>query len=106
MLIREDPIFPLLKLSLMVILSTVGLTVLFFLFILGLGVKALKLKPVTGVEGFIGETGVVLQDLDPYGTVHVHGEIWQAESVSGKIEKGATVRVLSEKSFRIKVERV
>jgi membrane-bound ClpP family serine protease len=36
----------------------------------------------------------------------VHGEIWQAESVSGKIEKGATVRVLSEKSFRIKVERV
>jgi membrane-bound serine protease (ClpP class) len=106
MLIREDPIFPLLKLSLMVILTTVGLTVLFFLFILGLGVKALKLKPVTGVEGFIGETGLVLQDLDPYGTVHVHGEIWQAESVSGKIEKGATVRVLSEKSFRIKVERV
>lgn len=106
MLIREDPIFPLLKLSLMVILTTVGLTVLFFLFILGLGVKALKLKPVSGVEGFIGETGVVLQDLDPYGTVHVHGEIWQAESVSGKIEKGATVRVLSEKSFRIKVERV
>jgi membrane-bound serine protease (ClpP class) len=106
MLIREDPIFPLLKLSLMVILTTVGLTVLFFLFILGLGVKALKLKPVTGVEGFIGETGVVLQDLNPYGTVHVHGEIWQAESVSGKIEKGATVRVLSEKSFRIKVERV
>ncbi len=106
MLIREDPIFPLLKLSLMVILTTVGLTVLFFLFILGLGVKALKLKPVTGVEGFIGETGVVLKDLDPFGTVHVHGEIWQAESVSGKIEKGATVRVLSEKSFRIKVERV
>jgi membrane-bound serine protease (ClpP class) len=106
MLIREDPTFPLLKLSLMVILTTVGLTVLFFLFILGAGVKALKLKPVSGVEGFIGETGVVLQELAPFGTVHVHGEIWQAESVSGNIEKGAAIRVLSEKSFRLKVERV
>jgi membrane-bound serine protease (ClpP class) len=106
MLIREDPTFPLLKLSLMVILTTVGLTVLFFLFILGAGVKALKLKPVSGLEGFIGETGVVLQELNPFGTVHVHGEIWQAESVSGTIEKGASIRVLSENSFRLKVERV
>jgi membrane-bound serine protease (ClpP class) len=106
MLIREDPTFPLLKLSLMVILTTVGLTVLFFLFILGAGVKALKLKPVTGVEGFIGETGFVMQELNPIGTVHVHGEIWQAESISGRIEKGAEIRVLSEKSFRLKVERV
>ena len=90
----------------MVILTTVGLTVLFFLFILGAGVKALRLKPVTGVEGFIGETGTVLQDLKPFGTVYVHGEIWQAESVSGTIEKGATIRVLSEKNFHLKVERV
>jgi len=106
MLIREDPVFPLLKISLVVILTTVGLTVLFFLFILGAGVKALRLKPVTGVEGFIGETGTVLQELKPMGTVYVHGEIWQAESVSGTIEKGATIRVLSEKNFNLKVERV
>ncbi len=106
MLIREDPTFPLLKLSLLVIFTTVGLTVLFFLFILGAGVRALKLKPVTGVEGFIGETGVVMQELNPLGTVHVHGEIWQAESVSGKIEKGEAIRVLSEKGFCLKVERV
>jgi membrane-bound serine protease (ClpP class) len=106
MLIREDPVFPLLKLSLMVIFTTVGLTVLFFLFLLGAGVKALRLKPVTGVEGFVGETGTVLQELNPVGTVHVHGEIWQAESVSGKIEKGAAIRVVSENHLKLKVERI
>jgi membrane-bound serine protease (ClpP class) len=108
MLIKEDPTFPLLKISLTLILTTVGLTVLFFLFILGAGIKAQRAKPVTGVEGIIGETGVVLNDLDPVGSVRVHGEIWEAspKSSTDKIEAGALIRVLEEKNFRLTVERV
>jgi membrane-bound serine protease (ClpP class) len=104
-LIREDPSFPLLRISLTVILPTVGLTVLFFLFVIGAGLKAQKAKPVTGVEGFIGETGIVLTDLSPIGSVRVHGEIWEAETVSGTIARGETIRVLEEKNFRLKVEK-
>ncbi len=108
MLIKEDPIFPLLKISLPLIITTVGLTVLFFLFILRAGVKAQLAKPVTGIEGFIGETGVVLKDLDPVGSIRVHGEIWEAhiKTSAEKIEAGALVRVLEEKNFRLTVERV
>lgn len=104
MLIREDPVFPLLKLSSAVIIATTGMTALFFLFIIGAGLKAQKAKPVTGLEGFLGETGIVLQALDPSGTVHVHGEIWQAESLSGKIEAGRKIRIISMKNFRLTVE--
>jgi membrane-bound serine protease (ClpP class) len=108
MLIKEDPTFPLMKISLTLILTTVGLTVLFFLFILGAGIKAQRAKPVTGVEGFIGETGVVLSDLNPVGNVRVHGEIWEAKAKSAdeKIEAGALVRVVEEQHFRLTVERV
>lgn len=108
MLIKEDPSFPLMKISLTVILTTVGLTVLFFLFVLGAGMKAQRAKPVTGVEGFIGETGVVLKDLDPIGNIRVHGEIWEARSKfpDEKIEAGALVRVVEEQHFRLTVERV
>lgn len=104
MLIREDPVFPLLKLSSAVIIATTGMTALFFLFIIGAGLKAQRAKPVTGLEGFLGETGIVLQALDPSGTVHVHGEIWQAESLSGKIEAGRKIRIISMKNFRLTVE--
>jgi len=107
MLIKEDPTFPLMKISLTLILTTVGLTVLFFLFILGAGMKAQQAKPVTGMEGFIGETGVVLNDLNPVGSVRVHGEIWEASAKSDeKIEAGALIRVVEEQHFRLTVERV
>lgn len=104
-LIREDPVFPLMRISLTVILPTIGLTVLFFLFVIGAGLKAQQAKPVTGVEGFIGETGIVLTDLAPVGSVRVHGEIWEAVSSSGTISRGETIRVLAEKNFRLTVEK-
>lgn len=106
MLIREDPSYPLLKISLTVILTTVGLSVLFFTFLVGAGLKAQKNRPVSGIEGFIGETGVVLQTLDPDGSVQVHGEIWDAVSAGGRIEKGEMIRVVAIKHFLVTVERV
>ena len=104
MLIKEDPGFPILKISKTVIFTFTGLSTLFFLFVISAGLKAQRSKPVTGVEGFLGETGLVLETLDPLGTVRVHGEIWQAESGSGMIAAGQKVRILSMKKFRLTVE--
>ena len=106
MLIKEDPSFPLMKISTTVIVSTVAVSALFFVFVIGAGLRAQKAKPVTGLEGFIGEEGIVLQALDPLGSVRVHGEIWEAESLSGRIEKGQKIRVVSMKNFRLTVERI
>jgi membrane-bound serine protease (ClpP class) len=106
MLIREDPSFPLLKISLTVIIASVGLSMLFFTFLVGAGLKAQKSRPVSGIEGFIGETGVVLQTIDPQGSVQVHGEIWDAITTGGRIEKGEMIRVVAMKNFLVTVERV
>ena len=104
MLIRDDSAFPLLKISTTVVVSTTVVTALFFLFVVGAGIRAQRAKPVTGLEGFIGETGVVLEPLDPMGNVRVHGEIWQAQSNTGRIEAGEKIRVLSMQNFRLTVE--
>jgi membrane-bound serine protease (ClpP class) len=81
-------------------------TALFFLFVIGLGLKAQRAKPVTGLEGLIRQTGEALNILDTAGTVRVHGEIWNAESVSGIIEKGEKVRITGIKNLKLYVERI
>lgn len=104
MLIRDDTGLEFARISWSVIISATVVSALFFVFIIGAGLRAQRKKPVTGLEGFLLETGVALETLDPNGTVHVHGEIWQAESTGGKIEKGEKVRITAIKNFRLYVE--
>lgn len=88
-----------------VIISTTVVTALFFLFVIGLGLKAQKLQPVTGSESMIGETGETKEELNPLGMVFLHGELWQAESLKGKIMQGEKVRVTGMKGFKLFVEK-
>jgi len=106
MLIRPDSSFEFIKISRNLIITFTILTALFFLFIVGAGLKAQRVKPVTGIEGATGEIGEVLETLDPAGSVLVHGEIWQAESVTGKIDKGKKIRVTGMKNFKLYVEPI
>ncbi|HXL55444.1 MAG TPA: NfeD family protein, partial [Chitinophagaceae bacterium] len=87
-----------------VIISSVAVTVFFFLFVIGLGLKAQRAKPVTGIEGMISKTGESIDALDPAGRVSVQGEIWNAESVSGPISKGEKIRVTGIKNLKLYVE--
>lgn len=93
MLIRTGPATDYQKISRIVIFTSACISTLFFLFVIGMGLKAQKARPFSGAEGFIGETGEALSDLAPAGKVQVHGEIWNAESVAGEIAKGRKVRV-------------
>lgn len=93
-----------LRISRSVILTSAAVTTFFFLFIISLGIKAQRAKPVTGLEAIKGETGTVLDSLQPTGSVMMHGEIWKAESIAGNIEKGARVRITSMKNFTLFVE--
>jgi membrane-bound serine protease (ClpP class) len=104
MLIRTDSALEFARISWTVIFSTSLVTALFFLFIIGLAVKAQRAKPVTGVEGMIGETAETLARLEPTGTVRFHGEIWKAESISGSIKEGEKVRVTGVKDLKLFVE--
>ena len=104
MLIRTSSTLESARISHSIIIASTAITVLFFLFIIGVGLKAQRAKPVTGIEGMMGEVGETLDPLDLTGTVRVHGEIWNAESISGVISKGRKVRVTGIKDLKLYVE--
>ena len=105
MLINTGSVLDFVAISWSVIISVVVATLLFFLIVLGLGVKALRRRPTTGVEGLIGEVGITLSNLDPVGQVRVHGEIWTAESIDGKISMGVKVSISEVSNLTIKVKK-
>ncbi|MGB2867103.1 MAG: nodulation protein NfeD [Bacteroidota bacterium] len=106
MLIRSDSSLEFIRISWSLILTSVAVTSLFFLFVIGMGLKAQRAKPTTGMEGLIGEIGEAIVPLTPLGKVSVHGEIWNAESISGNIARRDKVRVVGAHNFTVRVERI
>ncbi len=104
MLIDVEAFGQVFRISWEIIATVVILTVLFFSFAITLGIKAQMRKPTTGAEGIVGEIGKAISDLDPDGEVLVHGEIWQSESLSGKINNGQTVKVEAISNLKLKVK--
>jgi membrane-bound serine protease (ClpP class) len=78
-------------------------TALFFLFVVGLGIRAQARKPVTGVEGIVGERGEAVTPLSPAGKVRVHGELWSAVTSGEKLPAGCTVTVESVSGLTLTV---
>lgn len=87
-----------------VIVPVVLVTMLFFLFIVGFGIKAQARRVTTGVEGMIGETGIVIDSINigKSGKVRVHGELWNAMS-DEPIEKETKVKIVAVDSLTLKV---
>ncbi len=92
------------RVSWTVIIPTVAMVSSFFIFALGLAVKAWMRKPMTGVQGLIGEVGTALTDLEQTGKVAVRGEYWNARA-DGRIPKGERVRVLRVENMLLFVTR-
>ncbi len=103
MLIETEPGMEFLSISWQVLIPTIIFTVLFFLFIIGLGLRAQLRKPTTGAEGLIGEIGTVMTRLDPDGRIQIHGELWFARTDSPPIGEGAQVKVTAVKDLVLTV---
>jgi membrane-bound serine protease (ClpP class) len=103
MLINSDSALEFVTISWSVIIPSVVVTVLFFVFAIGMGIRAQRRKPVTGIEGLVGETGNALQTLAPTGQVRVHGEIWSATSSGGTIPAGSAIEVVSVDKLQLVV---
>ena len=106
MLIRSDSALEFVQISWTVILTSAALSLIFFMSIVGFGLRALQSKPPTGREGIVGEIGESLTALAPEGRVRVHGEIWNAVSVSGPIAQGSKIRVASVDNLTLRVEQL
>lgn len=92
------------RVSWAVIVPVVAMVTAFFVFALGLVVKAHAKKPRTGDQGLVGEVGVALSDVDTEGTVAIHGEYWNARS-DRLIPKGDRIRVIRVDNLCLTVTR-
>ncbi|MBL7958740.1 nodulation protein NfeD [bacterium] len=90
-----------------VIIPVVLITLLFFLFVVGFGIKAQGRRVTTGMEGMIGETGIVIDGIiaGKTGKIRVHGEIWNAES-DQIIETETRVKVVGIDNLTLKVVKL
>lgn len=106
MLIKSGSSLEMVRISRTVIISATVVSALFFLFVIGFGLKAQKNKITTGIEGMVGDIGEVLEMLSPTGSIRVQGEIWNAESIAGTINKGEKVRIKEMKNMKLFVEPI
>ena len=103
MLIDSDD--PAMQISRMILYPTLGMTFLFSIGSIYLAKKSHQLRTTTGMEGLLGEIGVVKETLNPEGRVLVHGEVWSAESDT-VISVGEKVSVEVVKGLKIQVRKV
>ncbi|MCX6135249.1 MAG: nodulation protein NfeD [Ignavibacteriales bacterium] len=104
MLIRSDSALEFVQISWSVILTCAALTLVFFMFVVGFGLRALQSKPTTGMEALLGLFGEAITPLNPHGRVRVRGEIWNALSVSGEIPANSKVRIVGFENLTLRVQ--
>jgi membrane-bound serine protease (ClpP class) len=93
------------RISLTVIIPAVVVSGGFFVFAVTMAIRARLSKPTTGMEGLIGEIGVVSTPLTPEGKVAIHGEFWNAMA-DQPVEKGEKVQVLGITNFVLRVKKI
>ena len=105
-LIRESPTENIASISKGIIIGTTAGTALFFIFIVGMGLKAQRLKPASGNNALIGSIGEAINEINPEGMVKVNGEMWNAISIEGKINPGDNIIIKEIKNLTLYVEQV
>ncbi len=93
------------SISMEIIIFIAVITALFFIFAVGMGIRAQKVKQSSGTEGMIGEIGESLTELNPVGLVRVHGETWQAECIDGNLGKGEKIKIIEVHNLKLKVSK-
>jgi membrane-bound serine protease (ClpP class) len=101
MLIKTDVEF--LQISWSVILPVIVLTAGFSLFVVGMGVRAMRRRPATGREEMVGLVGIVQTALTPHGQLAVHGELWEAIS-DRPLQPGDKAEVIRVDGLRLYVK--
>ncbi len=101
MLIKTDVQF--LQISWSIILPVVTLAAGLTLFMVGMGMKAMRRPAVTGHEEMVGMVGIVKTALSPQGQLAVHGELWEAVSEL-PLQPGEEAEVTGIEGLRLSVK--
>ena len=80
-------------------------TTLFFVFIVGAGLRAQRRKVLTGSEGLLGSHGIVIERLAPNGWIRIGDERWSARS-DAAVDVGAEVEITGVDRLTLRVRPV
>ena len=105
-LFRTSPTENFVALSWSVIISVTAVSALFFLFIVMMGLRAQRSKPVSGAGAMIGRIAQTINTLDLAGQVRLGGETWNAISLSQKINENEKVVVKEIKGLTLYVQPI
>ena len=86
-----------------VIVTFAAISVLVFIFVIGMAIKARRRPVVSGMEELVGGNAIVLEDFDGKGAVSIHSERWNAISEI-PLHKGQRVKVKAVKGLILQVE--
>jgi membrane-bound serine protease (ClpP class) len=103
MLMKTDAEF--LQISLGVIIPVVAAAAGLSLLIVGVGLRALRRKPMTGLEEMIGLVGEAKTTVAPRGQIAIHGELWDAVS-EVPLQPGDAAEVIHVEGLRLHVKPV
>ncbi len=70
-----------------------------------MGSRALRRKPIAGLLNMLGSEGKVASPLVPEGLVRIKGELWRAESASGRLDTGEKVIVVGQDRLKLIVRK-
>lgn len=74
----------------------IAVTLALFMMIAGATVlKSYRSRPVSGIEGMIGETAEIIEWHERDGLVRINGELWQASSVQASTYEAGDKVVIS-----------
>jgi len=93
------------RLSITLLIAGTLTTAAFFIFLVGMGARALKRPVVTGREGIIGRVVTAKTDIAPAGKIFTDGTWWSAETDGEPIKAGEKLRIIGMEGFKIKVEK-
>jgi membrane-bound serine protease (ClpP class) len=85
-----------------VILGATAATTVFFLAVVGAGLRAQRRHVVTGAAGMVGRHAVVVERLAPTGRVRLGGELWSAVGDT-TVETGHEVEITAIEGLTVRV---
>ena len=97
---------PFAQVSLQLVVAVALCTGAFFAFVIAKVLGIHRRRPITGIEGLVGQLAVARSDLEPEGTVFLKGELWQAVVSEGAVRRGEQVEIIEVSGFKLRVRKV
>jgi membrane-bound serine protease (ClpP class) len=101
----EPILAPDISVSPIVIGGLTAMTAGFIVLVIGAAMRTRLNPPLSGIQTYVGASGVAKTMLNPQGVVLVHSEEWTAVATDPPVQPGESVRVVSYQGLTLNVER-